>query len=74
MPALTSSEYSVPSPVPVPSVGVTMKLTIPAEVGVPLMLIVPVPLPLIVNPVAFVTRDTARVTGATPPVEVIVWL
>ena len=51
-----------------------MKVTVPAEVGVPERAMVPVPLPEIVSPVVFVTPETARVTGAAPPVEVIDWL
>ena len=62
----------VPEPVPILSVGVTVKLTVPEVVGVPVRLMVPVPLPEIVSPVVFVRPDTARVTGAEPPVDVIV--
>ena len=48
-----------------------MKVTVPEEVGVPESVMVPVPFPEMVSPVVFVTPDTARVTGAAPPVEVI---
>jgi hypothetical protein len=62
----------VPEPVATSSVGVTVKVMVPVEVGVPERLMVPVPLPERVSPVGFVTLDTARVTGAEPPVDVMV--
>ena len=71
---LTTNEYTWLVPVPTASLGVTVKVTVPVEVGVPDTLIVPVPLPEIVKPVVLVTPDTLSVTGAVPPVEVIVWL